>query len=56
MLLSELTKLILKVIKITVYDKNLNPVADTSESAKEYAQKEILGVGAYGGIIIVYLK
>ena len=56
MLLGELTKLILKVTKITVYDKNLNLVADTLESAKEYSQKEILGVGAYGGIIIVYLK
>lgn len=56
MLLSELIKLVLKANKITVYDKKLNLIADTLESANQYAEKEILGIGAYCGSIVVYLK
>lgn len=56
MRVGELTNLILKATKITIYDRGLRMVADSLDNADAYSDAEIAGVGAYDGHIVIYLK
>ena len=56
MRVGELTDLILSATKLTIYDRGLDMLADSLDKAEAYSEREIAGVGAYDGHIVIYLK
>ena len=53
MRVGELTNLILKATKLTIYDRWLRMVVDSLDKADAYSDVEIAGVGAYDGHIVI---
>lgn len=53
--LAKLTKLILPHTRVIVYDAGLNTVATNLSEARALGSKPVAEVGAYDGIIVIYL-
>lgn len=53
--LADLTKLILPHTRVVVYDAHLNTAATNLSEARALGDKPVSEVGAYDGIIAIYL-